>query len=343
MKVLAINDRGELTYCSAPPELRGKGRCNHICHQKENENMTEFMQKANEILEERNNPINKDIKIRNDNKYNVTENDGLSYLICNGLQEKFKKDGNYIKVDQEKHTNALSEEMVSQFLDLTNLEHAHYESKSFFISEHDGNKNCIVSPSFYDEENESLRTIRDIMNNEEYCNYKNKEDIQEQFDYLVNFIEKKTNIPNVKSYLLKTLSLDVLVGNPDRHLNNIAIIYSDETSEARFAPAFDHGLSLLSNFELFPLEDDLDENIYKIPMSTFKSNFADEYIDLIGDNVSSRDDILQIDEDAFYKWIDNYKNPLYKDEYVERAKKMLKQQVEDLKGDIWVPLKKTKA
>ena len=33
MRVLALNKNGDLTFCEAPIEERGKRRCNHIEHQ----------------------------------------------------------------------------------------------------------------------------------------------------------------------------------------------------------------------------------------------------------------------------------------------------------------------
>ena len=47
MKVLALNDKGELTYCSAPLEDRGKGRCNHSVHQNKGESEAEFIERVN--------------------------------------------------------------------------------------------------------------------------------------------------------------------------------------------------------------------------------------------------------------------------------------------------------
>ena len=42
-KVLALNTNGELTYCTAPEEMRGRGRCNHVAHQEEGQSPIEFM------------------------------------------------------------------------------------------------------------------------------------------------------------------------------------------------------------------------------------------------------------------------------------------------------------
>lgn len=47
MKVLAVNDKGEMTYCTCPPELRGQGRCNHVDHQKEKETIEGFIERIN--------------------------------------------------------------------------------------------------------------------------------------------------------------------------------------------------------------------------------------------------------------------------------------------------------
>ncbi|MGM0197309.1 hypothetical protein [Enterococcus sp. AZ180] len=41
-KVLALNDMGVVTYCSAAEDQRGKGRCNHVTHQEEGESPAEF-------------------------------------------------------------------------------------------------------------------------------------------------------------------------------------------------------------------------------------------------------------------------------------------------------------
>lgn len=49
-KVLALNEKGELTYCTAPPELRGRGRCNHIGHQEDNESVQEFIVRISDLI-----------------------------------------------------------------------------------------------------------------------------------------------------------------------------------------------------------------------------------------------------------------------------------------------------
>ncbi len=45
-KVLALNKDGRMTYCTCSPEERGKGRCNHVVHQKDGESMEDFTKRC---------------------------------------------------------------------------------------------------------------------------------------------------------------------------------------------------------------------------------------------------------------------------------------------------------
>jgi len=50
-KVLALTKDGNLTYCTVPPEMRGKvGRCNHVAHQGQDQSVEEFVASINERI-----------------------------------------------------------------------------------------------------------------------------------------------------------------------------------------------------------------------------------------------------------------------------------------------------
>lgn len=49
-KVLALNTKGELTYCTAPEDKRGQGRCNHVAHQEEGQSQIEFMSMVDNMI-----------------------------------------------------------------------------------------------------------------------------------------------------------------------------------------------------------------------------------------------------------------------------------------------------
>lgn len=63
-----------MSYCTCPPELRGRGRCNHIAHQNENESAEDFCKRIEELQENQENNVDKenlekltiDEKIKND-------------------------------------------------------------------------------------------------------------------------------------------------------------------------------------------------------------------------------------------------------------------------------------
>lgn len=72
-KRLALTKDGKLTYCTAPDELVGKGRCNHIAHQSADENKTDFLNRISKI-------VNKGTIDNKTPKEIVALNDALSSL-----------------------------------------------------------------------------------------------------------------------------------------------------------------------------------------------------------------------------------------------------------------------
>lgn len=46
-KIMALTIDGNLSYCTVDPSERGKGRCNHVGHQEENESVDDFIQRVN--------------------------------------------------------------------------------------------------------------------------------------------------------------------------------------------------------------------------------------------------------------------------------------------------------
>ena len=59
-KVLALTEDGRLTYCTAPEDKRGKGRCNHVSHQKEGQSVQNFIEEIKDSQDSTLNDINKE-------------------------------------------------------------------------------------------------------------------------------------------------------------------------------------------------------------------------------------------------------------------------------------------
>lgn len=49
-RILALNDLGNLTYCTVPLEIRGQRGCNHSMHKEESESTDEFVERVNKHL-----------------------------------------------------------------------------------------------------------------------------------------------------------------------------------------------------------------------------------------------------------------------------------------------------
>jgi hypothetical protein len=271
------------------------------------------------------------------NKLVVSENDLYDH-IASGNQHKYIKNNCFIKVDEPEHSNGLSEELTCMLLDCSNLEHAQYRTKALFMSkngvETDTLKNCAVSPNFT-MPNEQVMSFYSLMDANEVHSFKMKSDMNGQFDMLVDCVKNATNL-DCTSYMLKTLSLDMLIYNPDRHLRNLSVVKNVDTGKFRLAPCYDNGLALLSNFNLFPLEKSDKENCFNVPVATFNSDDPEDYINFIGDKVKSKSDILIIDAEKFYQNMDGYKNSLYPKKYVDRCKSILLNRMKELEGDVWL-------
>ena len=82
--------------------------------------------------------------------------------------------------------------------------------------------------------------------------------MEERIEYVINFIKQSCKI-DIRPYLRKVLTLDMICLNEDRHLNNLAVIMKGD--EFYPAPIFDNGISLLTANQsvnwYFPMEDNV--------------------------------------------------------------------------------------
>ena len=111
-KVLAINVNGDMTYCSCPPEERGKGRCNHIDHQRENESVDAFVKRINE---------NKKKEKENSSKNNIDEPHEITQDEINEIANKIDQiAGEKVTVDNWKEVlQRLTPDQVAQISNLS--------------------------------------------------------------------------------------------------------------------------------------------------------------------------------------------------------------------------------
>ncbi len=78
---------------------------------------------------------------------------------------------------------------------------------------------------------------------------------------------------DISDYLSRIISLDMLTLNTDRHFNNLGLIVNPISGKCHEAPIFDNGAALLSNYNLFPADEDLITNIENAKSLPFSSSF----------------------------------------------------------------------
>lgn len=330
MRRLALTVDGKLTYCTATPENVGKGKCNHVSHQNLVESAEDFLTriKSNEIKS------NDYVIIHNNTSTKSTVN------MLDGIQTKFYQDGKFIKLDLKNSSdlnktqrNGLSEEMCTKLLECSNLSFIPYKSCKINLngSEYVGcySRNIL-------KDGESMVPVEHILSQGLYEKIETREtnNIDPYFDSLVNEVKDKTGY-DCSSDLLKTISFDILVLNGDRHLGNVNLIHGSDGW--RFSPVFDNGEALMSD----SIFDDCDEiNFWdreeEESPTTFGLSPMDDYFELITSRIKTKRDILQINKKKFEETINNYNNAFYDKRWVDRAKSIMLERLNEYEDILWI-------
>lgn len=98
----------------------------------------------------------------------------------------------------------------------------------------------------------------------------------EQIAYTAAFVETVTGLKNVGEYLTMILELDAFFLNEDRHTNNLAVLRDEQAKTFRLCPLFDHGLSLLSDLNDYPLQEDVFSCISRVRAKPFSEDFDEQ-------------------------------------------------------------------
>lgn len=102
-------------------------------------------------------------------------------------------------------------------------------------------------------------------------------EVGERISYLVENVKAFTGLQQFGEYLTITLGIDAFFLNEDRHTNNIAVIYCDDTKTYRLCPCFDHGLSLFSDITTdFTIDQTAENCLKKISAKPFSRDFDEQ-------------------------------------------------------------------
>ena len=102
------------------------------------------------------------------------------------------------------------------------------------------------------------------------------EDHSERLKVLVQQVERATGIRDFGGYMSKTLAVDALFLNEDRHTHNLAVMMNGK-GDFKTAPIFDNAASLLSDITLeYPMDCELYSLIDKVKPKTFCGDFTEQ-------------------------------------------------------------------
>lgn len=100
------------------------------------------------------------------------------------------------------------------------------------------------------------------------------EEVTERIQYMVEQVERITEIEGFGKYITAMLEIDAFFVNEDRHTNNIAVIYNEKTQRYSLSPLFDQGLCIFADTSVdYPLELSYEACLEKIESKPFSMDF----------------------------------------------------------------------
>ncbi|MCQ2521898.1 MAG: hypothetical protein MJ105_05920 [Lachnospiraceae bacterium] len=190
-----------------------------------------------------------------------------------GSQDKYYKDGYWYK--ENKHGDeAMAEYLSSKLLTYSSLQASEYIL--YEMGTINGKKGC-RSRHFLAEDEELVTFYRLYFNetgedlSKKYTRYGTAE---ERIAFTIDEMKRIAGV-DVCDYLRKVITLDRIILNEDRHVNNLALIYGGKGF--RPAPIFDNGISLLTANRSVSQQMSMEENVRKVIARPFSGDFEKAY------------------------------------------------------------------
>lgn len=222
------------------------------------------------------------------NEYMVFQNGSSE-----GTQVKFKKNNFWYKKDSQGN-EGLAEYLASGVLKFSNLkENEFVEYEMGMINGRNGCRSRDFLPKGW-----SVITFYRLYYNEFGKNLAEViagfDSMEERMEYVIRFVKQSCGL-DVTDYLRKTLTLDMLILNEDRHLNNLAVIFAEDHFE--IAPIFDNGISLLTANKSVNWKFGLEDNVKRVIARPFCGSH-EKMVGYLGIG-------LKIDYQRLYQWLTN--------------------------------------
>lgn len=185
-----------------------------------------------------------------------------------GTQTKYYDNGYWYKTNKV-GSEGTAEYLASIVLSCSNIEdYVEYEKCKI------NDKMGCRSRNFLslDETYVSLQRLYDLYIGGELTDYiYTMSEVKDRISAVVEFVKNVTGL-DMYDYLSKMMSFDALILNTDRHFHNIGVVCNTSTNTYRFAPVFDNGNALLSNYTEFPFDVPINKNIENVIGKPFAAN-----------------------------------------------------------------------
>lgn len=191
-----------------------------------------------------------------------------------GNQKKYYKDGRYYKL------NALGYENIAELLVSMVLKHSNVEN---FVPYHLCKVNNISACWSHDflQEHESFYTFDHVYKIAHFHSLSDDimkfDSVEKRIEYTICFFKDYLDV-DCRDYIAFNLALDMLVLNNDRHFNNLGFVHDSIRDVYYPAPIFDNGASLLSNYVLFPVYEDIEELIDRVSGKPFSGSLERQFL-----------------------------------------------------------------
>lgn len=187
----------------------------------------------------------------------TTTGSRIAETSSKGNQEKWLEDGRWYKLDLFGY-EGLAETVTSALLARTNVEALGFRYVPYRMERlevHRRVRNGCSSPNFL-MPGEAILTLADLLRKGVGPDWQRTAARQPNLAAKVRWIAEQTarltGLQRFGHYLTLLFEVDMLFGNEDRHLNNIAVLRRGEGFD--YCPIFDFGAGLLSNVRDYPME-----------------------------------------------------------------------------------------
>lgn len=205
--------------------------------------------------------------------------DVVAATSSKGNQEKWfdRQNNKWYKLDTY-GLESLAEAVAGDILKQSNIENelgfkiVQYTVEN--VAAHGKNRICCVSNNFLNNDEELItfaHLLKQSIGPDFQAVITKKRTIGQRLSFIVDSVQSITGLNRIGQYLTLLFECDALILNEDRHLNNIAVIYSPRGYD--YCPIFDNGTSFLLDLGAYPLDVDTKSFISGVIARPFQCSF----------------------------------------------------------------------